>query len=314
MSNYFAVDPMSPGTVAAFLGVWRSLSQAHAGLRLYAMVDAAFDEQQFARHLDRHEGAAVSLYAGTELAELDSIAPWLLELNAAGSPALTQQIRQLAELRGTRPMLSFFATRCDLGSLQRHFQSFLFTAIDGDLRWMLRLADTRILESLSRVLSPLQIDALFPGDIHVWFPLRRDGQAAVRSIDPTRSDSKGGGPMAFDAKQFEAMVEAGEADLVVTHLTLSNPRCFDGARPAEIHGFIDEQVRRAHAHGIEDARSLETYCVAALALGARFDEQPEFAFAITQAVPVPGSLVERFADIPDQTWRQVKASLGSGDS
>lgn len=305
MSTYFGVDPLSTQTLDAFVSAWEVVRAEHPAARLYALVDAAFDEEGVRQFLERFEGPAVSLYAETRLSELDSVAPWLLELNTSDRKTESAQLRALAHLRGQRPMCTLLATARRMESLMRHFRSHLFVESDG-MPLIFRFADTRVLETLTGVLSPSQMATLFPPDIHVWFPCRRDGRSAVRSMSDDGGAGQSQSPLLLDPQQFSALIEAGDADLVLHNLTEQDPYCFEGGRPSDIHAFVVVQLQSARAQGLHNMQDLEAYCLAAFASGPDFHAQPDVRFAISEAARVPGSLTISFADLPGAAWRQAR--------
>lgn len=313
MSEYYGVDPISSATVAAFQAAWAQARHVHPSLQLYALVDAAFDEAGFAALLQGFEGRAASLYAGTELSELDSVAPWLLELITSDQDVLSAQLQQLAQLRRGRPMCSFLGSSRGMDALRNHFRSRLHIEVD-DLRLILRFADTRVLEALAHVLRPSEMDMLFPPDTYVWFPCRREGQAATRQLADDRPLPPDDTALHIDAGQFAALVDAGDADLVIHNLAQQDPGCFGSGRPSDVHAFVGEQLKRARGHGLTHFQDLEAYCMAALAGGAAFDAQPDVAFAIVEAGRAPGSLAASLSRLPGQAWKQARDHSANGFS
>lgn len=307
MTAYFAVDPMGEGTVDALLSAWSALRRSHPSVRCYALVDAAFDEKGFATALEDFRGGAASVYAGTDLAELQEVSPWLLELNVSSDQSLADDVTRVARLRGSRPMCTFLASHWSLRELCRHLRSCVY-ALVGDLRLILRFADTRILEAVIRLLPPEQVDILFPGQIHVWLPCRRDGQVAVRPLTPSTADPEPAGPLHLDDTQYAALIEAGDADLIIHNIASDAPECFGEAQPSEVHAFIAGQLKRATSHGLHSPADLLAYCLTALATDECFDDQPDIAFAIAQAAQQPGRLTEMFHALPEAAWLQARSA------
>ncbi len=306
--HYYAVDPVSPKTMDRLLKHWDDLRRACPGIRSYALVDAAFDEQGVADLAVRHEGEALSLYAGTDMAEeLAGVAPWLFELSD-DPKTLAAQLRQFVALRGSRPMLTFLGSYRDIRALRGHFQPFLYINVQEDLKFLFRFADERVIQALIGVLSPEQESALWPGDLAVWSATRRDGAPAWQPYSPDAQRSPMAGPLVLDDKQFDALMDAAEPDVIITNLSATDPDRFNKgkARPADVYGFIGKQLERARAHGIQDTPNLETYCLAAMAAGSRFDEHAEFGYAITQAARQPGALAGLLAAVADAAWQQAR--------
>lgn len=303
--NYYAVDPLSSGTVARFTKEWSAWLKQHPGLRSYALIDAGFDEQGVAQYVARHDGEAVSLYARTDMAEeLASVGPWLLALS--DDPGmLAEQVRELAQLRGARPMLSFWGGYRSLEAMRSHFRSFLHVELQDGLRFLFRFADTRVIEVLVKVLKPEQEQSLWPRDLAAWVPSRVDGNSVEQLPGGDASQSALSGPLLIDARQFAALVDASEPDAIIHNLTQVSPNRFDGVRPSRVYEFVAEQLARARAHGVHDAPNLETYCLTAWLTGPRFDEQPDFGFAIVQAARAPGALAGLVAALPDHAWTQA---------
>lgn len=309
-SSYYAVDPLGPEAVARFINGWSTLLKQHPGLRSYALLDAGFDEQGVAHYAANHHGEAVSLYARTDMAEeLAPVGPWLIELSDDPG-ALGEQVRELVKLRGTRPMLSFWGGYRSLEAMRSHFRSFLHVELQDGLQFLFRFADTRVVEVLVKVLTPEQERALWPRDLAAWVPNRVDGHFVAQIPDGDASQSSLSGPLVLDARQFAALVDASEPDAIIHNLTQVSPDRFDGVRPSHVYEFVAEQLARARAHGVHDAPNLETYCLTAWLTGPRFDEQPDFGFAIVQAARAPGALAGLVAALPDRAWTQA-GEIGS---
>lgn len=304
-SNYFAVDPVDPALTESFLAHWHKARKLAAGARLYALIDAAFDEQGVAEHIQRQQGDAISLYAATDLEKHVGVSPWLLELSGDAPDVLASEVKELADLRGTRPMLSFVATARSLQALQQHYRPFLRAVVDDELPLLLRFADTRIIEALGDVFTPQQSNAFLPGDIGIWLPRRRQGDSASSPIDRTRPITALTGPVTFDTTQFAALLEAGEPDLVIHNLMRSNAQRFGSVQPSKVYDFIAGQLQRARAHDLQDMPNLETYCLTAWTTHPRFDEQPDFAYAIAQSARAPGRLSALLSAVPDAAWQQA---------
>ena len=310
---YFAVDPLASGAEANLSDAWLRAKDRLPNASLHALIDTAFDEVACDAYLrKRPQGSTVSLYAGTELEELSSVSPWLVRLNCATPASLTQELQALCALRGNRPMLSFIASALDLASLQQHFIPFLRVILpENEAPYLLRFADTRIVESFWGALTPAQWAAFLPPDMGFWFPRRQAGSVGGVLPDTQRPTGPALNQLSFDAQQFGILLDAAEADLVIQRLSATDPDRFATRRPSDVHAFIEQQIGRARAHGLVDTPDFEVYCMAAWATGPEFDQHPEFAYAIQRA-RAPGELASCLGGVPASAWQAATRPGGSG--
>lgn len=306
---YFAVDPLTAAMAGDMLEVWER-AQKHLGdAWLYALVDAAFVEDTWPAYLaKRKAGSAVSLYAGTEFAEMTGLSPWLVRMSRSGEPASYRaDVAALCELRAGRPMLSFIASSRSLVQLQLHFRSFLQVTVGGEgPPLLLRFADTRVIEPLLRTFTAEQRAAFLPPDVGLWFPGRTAPRIGGTLPDRARSMVEASAALDLSEQQFSALMQASEADLVIQGLTAIGTNRFERRSPSGVHAFVERQIARAHAHGLRDTPDLVAYCNAAWHVGPLFDEHPEFQFAIRKASRGTGELHAHLTTVPTSAWDDAR--------
>jgi hypothetical protein len=142
----------------------------------------------------------------------------------------------------------------------------------------LRYFDTRVLESLLRVLTAPQQQA-FTGVASRWCWLDRAGQLQALEAQQSQADVW---PQNFELSpsQQNALVEAGEGDALVEQMvTLAPDLCQNKAR-AELHVLTTGCLTKFGKLHIEDIRTQTLYCLIALQLGTKFDLEPVWADAL----------------------------------
>jgi hypothetical protein len=146
---FFAQDGMAVSTVIDLLG---EQVKAQPDLHWAALLDAAFDYP--ASEPMPYGANGVNCYMLDDFKGLERAAPWLVPLPSCDADQ--QQLRELLRHCRGRPMLSFVASREPTVTLKEAWAKLHWICAVDDQRMLLRMADTRILPVLPRVLTPKQ--------------------------------------------------------------------------------------------------------------------------------------------------------------
>lgn len=303
----FAINPPDSEYEQALIAAWRSASAADVNLKLYALVDRAFDERwqpwADARLPEVH---ALSLYEGTQLSGVDEVAPHLLALPA--NPAMQEQyVGQIIRRCAGKPMLSLIASREPLQNLKTHFERYATVHTEDEQQFVLRYADVRILDPLISVLTESQV-AAFLSPIKHWWTSDRMGQlvslssgteASARKKTETEESS---GPLILSEKQFAALIDAAEADALIEQLYRIIPeQCLEDA-PGKLHRRVSEQLSHMERFGIHDMADRIAYCVGDFNTRAGLHDLEQARALIQMPDRQPGSLAQALASLPEECW------------
>lgn len=207
-SEFYGQDPAKISAVQADL-----IAQAagQPDLHWAALIDAAFDypsanEAPYWIH-------GINCYGGAAYEGLGKAAPVLVPLDPINDQTfLTRLLRHCYD----RPMISFLASRIELKQLSELWDPLHWvTAVDHQ-RMLLRLADTRTLAMLPRVLKPAQWAAL-SGPVAQWAIIDRLGNLA--SLAVAEADATKVQTIHFELDQLAALLSAAEPDNVLSLLS-----------------------------------------------------------------------------------------------
>lgn len=300
---YFANNPADSRFCETVIQTFLKSSATSPGLRMHALVDAAFDEAGFAQLVKAVKAPTVPMYADTVYSGGLEFGPQLLTLNTTSAKAAQEQIKQLLTLRGNRPMLSLWITEFEAAALAAQWQPFVSAQLEDGTAYMLRYADTRVLHSLMGVLSPQQSAHLIPGPTRVWMPAR-DGKFVA-------AENRGEGrhtpisQLLLDNTQFKAMMDNAEPDAIIDCMTNDCSSAYATTTGADLHTFVSAQIKRANTYRITQTPDLVTYCELAWSMGPEFDQDAEVLDALLRITP-SRRLSDVLALVPVQTWTRLE--------
>lgn len=254
MSNFYAQDPIA---VSAAIATLNELRIAHPELYWAALVDSAFDYPA-SDHLP-YELGGINCYLDDEFAGLHKAAPWLMPIydSSPDSRLLNTVFRHC----GARPMISIVGSRVPLDSLSEHWKSLHRVDVLDHGHMLLRIADTRVLAVLPRILDPAQWRAYTEPLAH-WLVLERGGKLAALPMAP--DDLTADEAIQLRQRQVDALLQASQPDAIIDLLmeTMSDivP---DEIRNADFHKLIQASCELAESHGIENFADTFALAVAA---------------------------------------------------
>lgn len=287
--------------------VLQSLEQAiheRHDLFLYALIDCAFNETLFRQCKTRHPSLhGTSLYAESELDELQEVSPVLVQLPRDESTR-SAWLETLLQHADGLPMLSLIASPIDTSDLASYFAPFIKSETEDGQRYLLRFADTRILPKLISVLDDSQWSLLPP--IAHWWSIDRAGVLRElllpRSSDNAATERPTG--LKLSNLQFAALLDAAEADAIIEQLLLVVPEHCAAFRPGDLHQFIAHQLENARRFGIESTPDLVAYCIGAFNSRGKLHEDPHAFALLKEGRWRPGELASALAELPEECWSQ----------
>lgn len=271
----------------------------------YALLDMSMLDATAHRRLERAVGPSIELLAGTAYAAYGELGPRLFALSLADMAAL----ERLVSVTDACPALSVLEIAAHAGAPDLRALQWLADAQSADgTRLFCRYADTRILPKVLTALDPTQ-KAWLARTIRRWAWVDRDG--SLESIDFTPTDSTAPPHdetrIHFDDAQFNALMQAAEADTLFDVLHDQSPEIIPAADPATLWHRLDALLGIARTHGIDDAPDQLQFITLAWSASEHFHTLP----ALAETFNATRSGSKRFADAVaewnDDIWNQIEA-------
>ena len=301
---YFATNPPLVTLPARIAQEFHELCAARpaASMRLFALVDCAFDEGFFdARY--RRTAPPLSLYTNTALQGFGTAAPHLLT-SPDGEAEPMAWLSHLFASCGNKPMLSVIASPVSAEELARHMRPYLIAMTPDTVEWPVRWGDTRVLPALLDGLTELQRGHFLAPVARWWSPardgglLRWDGAAELPA-------AAGFDKLQLDDEVFASLVDTAEADSVLAKLYDSQPDLFALDSPAECHGRVTRHLRVASANGIHAAPAREHFSALALLLNGDFTRQSAMT-ELLRRTRLGADYNDEIAALPDEFWQATE--------
>ena len=138
-------------------------------------------------------------------------------------------------------------------------------------RAILRVADTRVLPVLRRVLDAQQAAAYFRLARGWWHLDRRCELVEIELPTEVASPEGHESRWLLDDRQQAAMIDAAEPDAVLALLREHDPEGLRKLTRSEEHGYVVDAIEAAKRWKIDSTRDCAIYCMLTLELGACFD-------------------------------------------
>ena len=298
---HWQLDATLPSQIAQeFAALCEGLgsTQPQSSLKLYALVDGAFDETFFKARYPRTLPAR-SLYADTALQALGLAAPHL----QAAPDVMHEAQEWLGYLFSTidaEPMLSLIASPLSVDELAHHMRPYLIAITSDTVEWPIRWGDTRVLPKLLEAFSESRRDHLL-SPMRRWWSVGRDGDLLRwdgRALSPAPA---GFDKMPLNDKTFAELVDSAEADAVLANLYDSQPDLFRADSPAQCHARVARHLELASANGLDAAPARQHFSALALILAEDFTEQPDMVELLRRTRQGAG-YHEEVTALPDQFW------------
>ncbi|MET3134199.1 hypothetical protein AAKU55_004494 [Oxalobacteraceae bacterium GrIS 1.11] len=304
---YFAInspDAALPELIMQDLEVLQS-EPANTPLHLFALVDGAFDEQLLSSREWRRVPRK-SLYDNTVLAEFGAAAPQLLTA-PAGATEQRAWLEQLFAACKGKPMLSIIASTLGSDALQRHLRPYLMAITSDSLEWPLRWGDARVLPALLGTLAESQRDHLL-SPLYRWWSTQRDGTlVSWRGTALHEPVPPGFDKLPMSEGEFVGLVDAAEADAVLSNIEDNQPDLLRAHSPAQCHARVARHLELASANGIDAAGAREHFSVLALMLADDFAGHPAMA-SLLQRTRQGADYHAEIAGLPGDFWEAATVS------
>lgn len=301
---YFAVNPTSPAAFKTLTEALELSEQSNPELRIYALVDTAFDEALGKRLRRRYAGQLRQIYAETRLSELSDLSPCLIALDTNHEGART--LDELLTRCSGKPMLSFLSSALHIDALNTHFGPIVEVTTEDDLRWPVRFADTRIIPGLLATLHDEQRAALL-NPIGGWWIVDRTGEIVSLPTNP-KGEMIMPWPnreLALDDAQFAQLLSTSEPDTIIHTISTAVPDALAGTLPAEAYSVVRQHCALADQHGIAGSDDRIRLALLGLTLRGAADREP-----IRSILPRAGRgepLSALLDALPDEFWEVADA-------
>ncbi|WP_374581477.1 DUF4123 domain-containing protein [Pseudoduganella sp.] len=256
MTKNVEVFGQDPANVPKALLRLTERARAQKGLYWAALIDSAFDypkaeDAPYWRH-------SLNCYGGAPYEGLSKAAPMLMPIDPHnGQSTLTNLLRHCHD----RPMISFLASRVPLDELCTEWEPLHWITVVDQQRMLLRLADTRTLSELPRVLTPQQWSAI-AGSVAEWLILDRGGCLTPLVVPkplngaPTRIN--------LDQAQLGALLAAAEPDNVMSMISTSMSDILPtGMLNSERYAYIALSCEIARKYEVSNWADVVSFSVAA---------------------------------------------------
>ena len=248
-----------------------------APLASWLLVDAALIEGSRLSSMSKEAGfVCVNSLDRCPLVAFGDRAPQLLAVRDAAQAL--EFVRGLMFLDRTTPAFSFFRSAASISDLQDLFGYLALPQVEGGLELHCRFADTRVLPSLLRTLSPAQV--LRVGALITewsWFDRTND-------IDRwSAADGEQPGAHTPDAmprarltdQQFASMLDAGEADMIFSTLIEKTPEVIPEEFRGQFHSILQKHLDAATRRFVTQHNDRLQFVVLCLTCGEHFDRHPD---------------------------------------
>jgi hypothetical protein len=201
-------------------------------------------------------------------------------------------------------MLSIIASPLSAGELVRHMRPYLVAMTHDTVEWPVRWGDTRVLPALLAALTESQ-RSHFLGPVSRWWAPARDG-ALLRWYGNAEHPAPAGfEKLPLSDEVFTNLVDAAEADSVLSRLYDSQPDLFYADSPAECHSRIERHLEVASASGIQAAPARYHFGALALILIDGFVLHPAMA-ELLHRTRQGADYNREVAALPDEFWLAVE--------
>lgn len=301
---FFAVNPWAPDVISRCVEVVTSASQGEATFP-FILMDGAFDETFFDaplwRHCTRH-----ALYDQTALAALGKVGLWLIALKG-DKKMVAEYCTALHAQASGKPMWSLLVSRVSGDELVQHLRPYLLARTTDGLDWPVRWGDTRVLPSLLAALTDVERTQLIT-PLHAWHYLDRQGQVQhLQGLGFTEVASIPWRIWELDEERFHALVDAGEADHILSRIDDVRPDLLRHDTPARIHQQAQACLRQADRGALNAAPERQALVMLGLALAPDSFQHPAFQ-KLLQRTRAGHGYADELNALPDEFWESCARS------
>jgi hypothetical protein len=238
-----------------------------------------------------------NLFAGSRESGAFSVAPILIFLGSSSALNLSNMFMRWLSVNGAlTSSLIILASPEPIHVVKERLIARLDVKLSEGMESMLRFYDPRILEQLSKILSPRQAQGFFsPGT--KWWYLNRGGKLGEIASEFTFRDE----PdflLSFNQNQEAVLLDSLEPDRILYLLRETVPQ-LESRLPPDQYEFIAEKLHAARDFGITSTADLTLYCTTALLYGNDFETQPYWSEALAEVRMQRSTFAQVVANSPE---------------
>ncbi|MBA4111537.1 MAG: hypothetical protein C0487_18300 [Leptothrix sp. (in: Bacteria)] len=295
---FFAVNPWAPDVISRCLESVTSTSSGEANFP-FILIDGAFDETFFDAPIWRHS-TRYALYDQTALAALGKVGLWLVVLKG-DKETVAEHLTALHARAYGKPMWSLLVSSVAADALVQHLRPYLLARTADGLEWPVRWGDTRVLPSLLAALTDVEGKQLM-APLRAWHYLDRQGEVQrLQGLGLTEVDSIPSRIWELDDKRFHALVDAGEADHILSRIDDVRPDLLRHDTPARIHQQVQACLRQADRGALNAAPDRQALVMLGLALVPDSFQHPAFQ-KLLQRTRAGHGYDDELNALPDEFW------------
>lgn len=294
---YFAVNTPSADLHAQALAC---VQTNPSGGRWFALLDKAFDHDRKSTLRWPHQTEAI--YKGTD--NIEAISPTLLALSPHSSEALAQDMTRLLRHCQGRPMLSFVQTTLEMSELASAWQDVKWVHTEDGQRFLLRLADTRVLSSLAQALQPHNWERICK-PLQTWHVVDRFGDLQplrMPLVSPNGADAlkpnESLREFHISDKEFALLLDAAQPDVLINTLFEQIPEVLPtGSDQAKVHAWVRRACDLAAEHGLDATGDQLALAAAACMTEGQVQDDPALPGLLAGYQPGLSSLAEQLTEL-----------------
>lgn len=295
---FFAVNPWAPDAISRCVESVTSTSPREASF-LFILIDGAFDETFFDAPLWRHS-TRYALYDQTALAALGKVGLWLVALKG-DKETVAEHLTALHAQANGKPMWSLLVSSVAADALLQHLRPYLLARTDDGLDWPVRWGDARVLPSLLAALTDVERTHLMT-PLRAWHYLDRHGEVQrLQGLGLTETASIPSRIWELDDERFHALVDAGEADHILSRIDDVRPDLLRHDTPARLHQQAQACLRQADRGELNAAPDRQALVMLGLALVPDSFQHPAFQ-KLLQRTRAGHGYADELNALPDEFW------------
>ncbi len=305
---YVGVDPVQASFATDLQRSYDALAANRPGLKLYALLDAAFlQHERFAQQMKTWGASSFYAFAYEPLVDAS---PHLMLLNADKTKRAAQ-LRRILRVAGQYPMTSFMASDREPAAIIEGFQYFVEASVESeDQSFLLRFADVRVLPGLDDCLRAREAGTpgWRKGIAAWWYPDRRGKFQQLPGLETDAGLGMPKGHLSLTHAEFELLLDYSEPDTLLDIIYDQNPELLLGSMPGENHCLVSELRATAKKYSIDNFPDLVIFCTVGLSTSKFFPEVEEFKKVLQNADRRPGGLGDELTNVEESAWVEA-ASL-----
>ncbi len=259
-----------------------------------ALVDGAFDFGSKKR-LIRPD--SIKLFDKEILNEVAEASPYIIQFFPKDVERVSSEITFLSKHRQDRPMLSFFSSKYSALEIAERWRKFLnASSVDGT-DFILRFADTRVLEYLSSCLQRHHWSGI-TNLLEEWVYINRSGE--IQDVKISKDEYVDTRVFQLSTLEFNSLVESAEPDCLINILH----RDYSEIVPNERKDIFFNNVKRicefSKINGVENFRDILSMVIFGLVSVVEIEKDKDVAKLLSDAKWVPGDLIDSLDEILKQ--------------